>query len=377
MGGSRSRKSSVVIEAMEDRRLLSTSLGAGAPFAATSATIAAPSARTYGLTLHLQSNQSFSGYLGDVVGAQVNPKTNNISASINWGDHSQAGEGVVTVGASGHIDVSGMHAYSTPSDYAITITVFAGPRPSSGQPAPAKALLGTIKSQAVVAGTSVAAVEIAETATVPFTTTVGSFQFAAPAQGLSATINWGDGISTAATLKPGGSTGLVRFDVDGAHTYAKPGEYAIRVVVSQKVGSANNQVASIASKAVITSVITGTYVVAASNPDAGATYQFTGTGVTGNLPLTFTGSVTLPGFVASGSAAGKLTLRTSEGSVTFAVTGPVEKGFGPFPTTLKFVVSGGSGTFAGSTGSGTIAVSLNTSEKTFAFTLEDVTAVAL
>jgi len=111
--------------------------------------------------------------------------------------------------------------------------------------------------------------------------------------------------------------------------------------------------------------------------DAGATYQFTGTGITGNLPVTITGSVTLPGLVASGSAAGKLTLKTSEGSVTFTVTGPAEKGFGPFPGTLKFVVSGGTGTYAGSTGSGMITVTLDTSSKTFAFTLEDVTAVAL
>jgi len=377
MGGSRSHKSLVAIEAMEDRQHLSASLRAGAPFAFMPATVAAPLVKTYGVTLHLQSNQSFNGYLGDVAGAQVNPNPNNISASINWGDHSQAGAGVVTIGASGHIDVSGTHTYSTPGDYGITITVLASPRSSSGQTAPAKALLGTIKSQAVVAGTSIAAVEIAETANIPFAATVGSVQFAEPAQGLSAMINWGDGTTTAATFKPGGSTGLIRFDVNGAHTFAKPGEYAIRIVVSQKVGSATNQVASISSKAVVTSVITGTYTVAASNPDAGATYQFNGTGVTGNLPLTFNGSITLPGFVVTGSAAGKVTLKTSEGTVTFTVTAPVEKGFGPFPTNLKFVVSGGTGTYAGSTGSGMIAITLDTSSKRFAFTLEDVTAVAL
>jgi hypothetical protein len=234
-----------------------------------------------------------------------------------------------------------------------------------------------VKTTASVTGTSVSAFEIAETATVPFTATVGSFKFAAPGTGLSATINWGDGKTSAATLKAAGTAGVVRFDVHGAHTYAKPGEYPIHVVVSQKVGSATKQVASINSKAVVTSLITGSYKVSTANPDAGATYQFTGTGVTGHLPLTLTGSVTLPGFIASGHAAGKLTLKTSEGSVTFTLTGPIEKAFGPFPTTLKFVVSGSTGAFAGSGGSGMIAVSLNTSSKTFVFTLEDVSAVAL
>ncbi len=381
MSGSPPRKSSASIEILEDRRLLSTSLGAGAVsqiMATPAATVLAPSVKTYGVTLHLQAGQSFAGYLGDVAGVHVDTKTDKLSASINWGDHTQPGQGTVTISASGNINVSGGHTYSTAGDYSIAITVSAAPIPVTGQPTPTHVLLvGAIKSTALVAGASVTGVEIAETATVPFTATVGSFQIAAPGKGLSATINWGDGTSTAATLKAEGNTGLVRIDVDGTHTYAKPAEYAIHIVVFQKAGSASRQVASISSKAVVTSLISGAYEVTGSASDAGATYHFTGTGTTGSLPLTFTGSVTLPGLVASGSAAGKLTLKTSAGSVTFTVTGPVEKGFGPFPSTLRFVVSGATGAFVGSAGSGTIAVALNTVEQTFVFTLENVTAIAL
>ena len=66
------------------------------------------------------------------------------------------------------------------------------------------------------------------------------------------------------------------------------------------------------------------------------------TGKAGALgAVSASGSVTLPGFIVSGTAAGTLTLTTAGESAAgrarslLKLTGPTEKGFGPFPTTLS------------------------------------------
>jgi hypothetical protein len=55
--------------------------------------------------------------------------------------------------------------------------------------------------------------------------------------------------------------------------------------------------------------------------------------------------------------------------VTLKLTGPTEAGFGPFPTTLAYVITSGTGKFAGATGSGGIGVVLDPTDKGFTFSL--------
>jgi hypothetical protein len=383
----------VAIERLEDRRLLSASLGAGAvgPLTASPAlTTVAPSVKTYGVTLHLQAGQSFNGYLGMVTGAHVNSSINKITASINWGDGSQSSQGVVAITASGHIDVGGMHTYSTAGNYAITIVVYAAPIPIPGQPTPNYILLlGTIKSKAIVAGDSSGGVTLHEKAGTSFTASVGTFQFPAPGNGLAANISWGDGTTSKGTLVPSGIIGVdvIKYEVDGTHTYAKPGTYAITVTVTRSLGPPGslapvqlittiNSTADVSatSSLSLNGTISGTYKLAPVLADIGATYVFTGTGAAGAVgPVALSGSVHLPGFIATGKASGTLTLddisasAVKSGSVTLSVTGPTEAGFGPFPGTLSYVITGGTGAFAGATGSGTIAVTLDSAGQTFTF----------
>ncbi len=384
--------SPVAIEPLENRTLLSASLVSAGPLAPPPAATVIPSTRTYGVTLHLHAGQSFSGYLGMVAGAHVDSSTNKISASIDWGDHSQPAQGVIAIGPSGHIDVSGTHTYSTPGDYAITITVSAAPIPVPGQATPDYILLlGTIHSRAIVAGNSAGGVTIHETAGKSFTATVGAFQFPAPGTHLSATVSWGDGTTSKGTLVGAGIIGVdvIKFDVDGTHTYAKAGTYAITVTVINSLGPPGSLapvqlVATIDSTAIVApkaslpldGTIKGTYKLAPTLPDIGATYVFNGSGHAGAMgTVTAAGTVTLPGFIATGHATGTLKLtRVSasaahSGSVTLKLTGPTEAGFGPFPTDLAYVITAGTGAFAGATGSGIIAITLVPGSLDFTFVI--------
>jgi hypothetical protein len=64
-------------------------------------------------------------------------------------------------------------------------------------------------------------------------------------------------------------------------------------------------------------------------------------------------------------------------SVTLKLIGPIQAGPGTFPTTLTYTIASGTGAFAGATGSGTIAVTLN-SDMTFTFVITSlVTPTAL
>jgi hypothetical protein len=120
--------------------------------------------------------------------------------------------------------------------------------------------------------------------------------------------------------------------------------------------------------------ITGTYLPAPVASDIGATYVFNGTGTVGDMgSVAAHGIVTLPGFVVTGNATGTLTLTSASaaaaagGSVTLKLSGPEEAGDGSFPTMLSFVITGGTGRFAGASGSGSIAVTLG-GEGTRSFT---------
>jgi hypothetical protein len=70
------------------------------------------------------------------------------------------------------------------------------------------------------------------------------------------------------------------------------------------------------------------------------------------------------------------TSAAKSGSVTLKLTGPTEKGFGPFPTTLSYTITSGTGAFASASGSGSILVTLSGVRK-FKFKLTSLGAPTL
>ncbi|HEY8750554.1 MAG TPA: hypothetical protein VIM11_21400 [Tepidisphaeraceae bacterium] len=240
-------------------------------------------------------------------------------------------------------------------------------------------------------------VTLHEKAGVAFTASVGTFVTLAPGTNLHASISWGDGTASVGTLKPVGVVGLdqIRFEVDGTHTYKKVGSFGIKVTVTKPGPTPTSLVRLVTtfrSRAIVTAVaknvlldgqISGKYSLAPTAADIGAGYVFNGTGTAGDLgTVSAHAFVTIPGFNATGHATGTMTL-TQTGpmanallnSVTLALTGPPQAGFSPFPGTLSYTITGGTGAFAGATGAGTIVVTLN-NDLTFNFAITSVSPTA-
>jgi hypothetical protein len=355
----------------------------------------------HGVTLKLQAGQSFTGSLGSLRGVGKKLEAHlTISASINWGDGTAADGGVVTIATNGVISVSGTHTYADAGKFAIVVTVTGAPIATGGLPTPDFILLiGRIRSRAIVSsGNSSTGVTLYESAGAAFTGSVGTFTTIGPVGSLGgqfnldAQINWGDGSTSSGTLKvvpvihPLGISPLITFEVDGTHSYAAGGTFGIVVTVTQLYPPTTlaRLVATIDSTAIVSGseldldgTITGTYLLAPVASDIGATYVFNGTGTAGELgPVAAHGIVTLPGFITTDSATGTLTLTSASataeagGSVTLTLTGPTEAGLGSLPSTLNFVITSGTGRFAGASGSGTIAVTLGgTATDAFTFVL--------
>jgi hypothetical protein len=249
-------------------------------------------------------------------------------------------------------------------------------------------------------------VTLHEVAGVPFTASVGTFVTLAPGSNLHAFIRWGDGSSSQGTIKPDGIVGIdqIKFEVDGTHTYRRPGSFPINVTVYQSGPPGSlaplRLIATIKSTAIVAGKnvaldgkITGNYSPAPVAAIFGGGYVFNGTGTAGDL-----GAVSAHGFVLLGppgapipiaypsplSAFGTLTL-TSTGpgagasttpvlnSVTLTLSAPAPvtattSTTSTFPPTLHYVITGGTGTFVGATGTGTIAATLNP-DMTFTFVI--------
>jgi hypothetical protein len=364
-----------VIEHLENRVLLSAaaSVVVGTPLESGGPVVAAPVASTgTGFTLHLTAGVPFSGKVAFYPSPVLDPPF-AYSGTIDWGDGTTAAAtlGYGSQGNASGVIFSGAHQYVKAGTYTIKTSVLYGPLPGSGIEVPTR-VLTTIKSKAIVAArpaNSSGGVSINEVAGKKFTANVGSFMYIAPGTGLSATINWGDGKISSGKLSAAGIVGIdvIKYNIAGTHTYAMPGIYPITVTVTRSfplAGSAIQLITTIHSTASVSlplaGTITGTYTIPPLlNPDAGVTYIFNGSGNAGALgAVTATGSVRLPGFIASGKATGTLTLSNSQGSVSLQLTGPMQAGFGAFPSTLNFVITSATGAYANDGDAGAIKVTL-------------------
>jgi hypothetical protein len=245
------RVSLSAFEALESRTLLSVSLltptvTVGEPIS--TAPITAPTAPVTagtGFTLNLTVGTPFTGTVAFFKSPVIDPLAGySLKASISWGDGSVSA-GTLQYGqnglASGY-NIAGSHTYAKVGIYKIVTTV--AQTPNNGSTGPVTGLtklIATINSTAIVTPlppNSPGGVTIDEVAGQSFTAAIGTFTTLAPGTTLKATINWGDGSTSAGALQADGVSGLdlVKMQVDGTHTYAEAGTYPITVVV---LGDAN------------------------------------------------------------------------------------------------------------------------------------------
>ena len=179
---------------------------------------------------------AFDGVVPNVSDSGPWTDVSDFTASINWGDgtSSQADTSVGTINDNGDgtFGVEGTHTYATAASFPVTVTVTDAANKS-----------GTGVATATVTALSMTPVPESFTLAqnVSFSGTVISFT---NSSGLTdptpfaATINWGDGTTSA----PDNTTGTVvadpngAFDVQGSHAYATTGAYTISVSLTDSYG---------------------------------------------------------------------------------------------------------------------------------------------
>ena len=173
----------------------------------------------------------FTGSVGSVQDNDPTAQAKNLSATIDWGD-GQKSAGTVTANAQGGFDVSGNHVYAEEGTYSFTITV----QDNSGH-------IDSDSANALVADAALTVVPAPPVMPLgesyPFSGKVASFMDADPKAELAdflATIDWGDGQSSAGTILQGGPR-LGTFIIIGDHTYLEEGSFTLKVTVTDVGGS--------------------------------------------------------------------------------------------------------------------------------------------
>jgi hypothetical protein len=151
----------------------------------------------------------------------------DFAATIDWGDGTSTA-GTVTTSAGSGFAVKGSHAYGEEGTQVVTVTV----HDNSGS-------VATSTGSAMVADATLAATGVAVSATagVQFSNTVATFTDAdtnAAATDFKASIDWGDGTTTAGAVTTAASGG---FTVSGSHAYAGGGTQSVKITIADVGGS--------------------------------------------------------------------------------------------------------------------------------------------
>jgi hypothetical protein len=164
-----------------------------------------------------------------VTGSLTDPDSGQtLSLSISWGDGTTDNFANVPQGT-----FNKAHAYQEEGTYSITLTA------SDGNPGGTTSVtLSTAITDAVLSDASQAQGYSAAEGVSTGDLVVAAFSDADPegaAGDYTATVHWGDGLSSAGTVQPGPG-GI--WQVHGSHAYAEEGGYAVRVDVADAGGAA-------------------------------------------------------------------------------------------------------------------------------------------
>ncbi len=148
-----------------------------------------------------------------------------LSASIAWGDGTTNSNGMVNLN-NGSFSVTGSHTYAEEGNYTIMVSV------NDGQ-----GLSGSANSPATVSDATLTLKQFSTREISHLTEKVTAhFTDADPAGTLSdytATISWGDGSNSSATI----AKGISSFSATGTHHYTKKGSYTVTLTITDQGGS--------------------------------------------------------------------------------------------------------------------------------------------
>jgi hypothetical protein len=151
-------------------------------------------------------------------------QTTDFTATITWnssGNSSATTTGTIVDNGDGSFSVEGTYTYASAGSNPVTVSIN-GPLSTSAQ----------ASETATVADIAVSTNDLNLDTGVAFSDTVAYFQTALTAT-LTASINWGDGTTSAPDITTASIVAdpLGGFDVDGSHTYATAGSYDAVVTV--------------------------------------------------------------------------------------------------------------------------------------------------
>jgi uncharacterized membrane protein len=233
----------------------------------------------------------------------------DMAATITWGDGSSASAGSISYNStSGAYTVSGSHTYAEEGTWPLSIVV----SDDGGQTL-------TLTGNATVAD---AALSVGQPVTIQATagqtagpTTLATFSDLGGPETVgdySATINWGDNSTSAATVvsNPGGV-----FNVQGSHLYATQGSYAISISIVHEHG--------VTASASATAVVAGGGKLIVLDPEEDGSLEVSGGG---QVQLTGGGTITVDSksseaIVASGQAVVSATEIDVAGSPGYNIDG--------------------------------------------------------
>ncbi len=178
-----------------------------------------------------------SGVLATFSDSNVADTAGNLSATINWGD-STTSAGIIS-GSNGAFSLSGGHTYAEEGSYTVQLGVQDGVGDIAST-------TGTeMVNDAQLTGTASSpfgfTANVALTNVLVLTFTDGDPQ-GAPSD-YTATINWGDGVTSAGAVTPG--VGNI-FDVNGTHTYLQGGTFTV-VATADDAGGSNTSATTTAT----------------------------------------------------------------------------------------------------------------------------------
>ena len=171
-----------------------------------------------------------SGAIATFTDLDPNDNASEYTVTIDWGDGS-TGPGTVIKTGAGAFSVSGSHSYGEEGPRTVGVTV----KDAGGSTATATQAI-TVADAPLTPGGPLTrrGTEGRPLRAAAVAAFHDAFAGATVADYSAATINWGDGTSSAGTISPapGG-----RWQVGGSHTYREEGHYATTVVVTDRGGA--------------------------------------------------------------------------------------------------------------------------------------------
>jgi hypothetical protein len=200
-----------------------------------------------GVTLSPVEGAGFNATVATFTDANPLATVNEFIAEINWGDGSSNSVGVITANE-GSFGVSGSHSYADEGTYSIIVGIV----DAGGSAATVGSTAQVADAPLTPIGRAITPIENAS-----FVAVVAGFIDANPyanTNDFSASIDWGDGVTTSGTIIDEGING---FAVMGSHTYTNQGLFIMDVKVADEGGFQTN-VLSVANTSDATLVGLGT-----------------------------------------------------------------------------------------------------------------------